>query len=84
MFLGSNLVGLIAGLTTGVIGAGSGYVLTPASMSSGVSGIMAVGTDQSHHFAKAIKRQQHSLARLLWSNANALTLSCHDVIITSV
>lgn len=54
MFLGSMLVGLIAGLITGVIGAGGGYILTPALMSFGVRGIMAVGTDQFHLFAKAI------------------------------
>lgn len=54
MFLGSIVIGLMAGLITGVIGAGGGYVLTPALMSIGVKGIMAVGTDQFHLFAKAI------------------------------
>jgi len=54
MFFGSILVGLLAGLITGVIGAGGGYILTPALMSFGVKGIMAVGTDQFHLFAKAI------------------------------
>jgi len=54
MFYGSILVGLIAGLITGVIGAGGGYILTPALMSFGVRGIMSVGTDQFHLFAKAI------------------------------
>jgi hypothetical protein len=54
MFFGSILVGLIAGLITGVIGAGGGYILTPALMSFGVRGIMCVGTDQFHLFAKAI------------------------------
>ena len=45
MFYGSILVGLLAGLITGVIGAGGGYILTPALMSFGIKGIMAVGTD---------------------------------------
>jgi len=54
MFYGSILVGLLAGLITGVIGAGGGYILTPALMSFGIKGIMAVGTDQFHLFAKAI------------------------------
>jgi uncharacterized membrane protein YfcA len=54
MFFGSIFVGLIAGLITGVIGAGGGYILTPALMSFGVRGIMSVGTDQFHLFAKAI------------------------------
>jgi len=54
MFLGSLFVGLIAGLITGCIGAGGGFVITPALMSIGVKGIMTVGTDQFHIFAKAI------------------------------
>lgn len=54
MLYGSILVGLLAGLITGAIGAGGGYILTPALMSFGVKGIMAVGTDQFHLFAKAI------------------------------
>jgi len=54
MFYGSIVVGLLAGLITGVIGAGGGYILTPALMSFGIKGIMAVGTDQFHLFAKAI------------------------------
>jgi uncharacterized membrane protein YfcA len=54
MFFGSVLVGLIAGLITGVIGAGGGYILTPALMSFGVRGIVCIGTDQFHMFAKAI------------------------------
>jgi uncharacterized membrane protein YfcA len=54
IFYGSILVGLLTGLITGVIGAGGGYILTPALMSFGVKGIMAVGTDQFHLFAKAL------------------------------
>jgi len=54
MFLVSLVIGLIAGLLTGCIGAGGGFVLTPALMSVGVKGIMAVGTDMFHIFAKAI------------------------------
>lgn len=54
MLVGSVLVGLVAGLITGVIGAGGGYILTPALMSLGVRGIMAVGTSQFHIFANAI------------------------------
>lgn len=47
-------IGLVAGLITGCIGAGGGFVITPALMSVGVRGIMAVGTDLFHIFAKAI------------------------------
>ena len=54
MFSISLLIGLVAGLLTGCIGAGGGFILTPALMSVGVKGIMAVGTDMFHIFAKAI------------------------------
>lgn len=54
MFIVSLLIGLVAGLLTGCIGAGGGFILTPALMSVGVKGIMAVGTDMFHIFAKAI------------------------------
>ncbi len=53
-FYGSILIGLCAGLITGCIGAGGGFIITPALMSLGVKGIMAVGTDMFHIFAKAI------------------------------
>ncbi|MHB1382283.1 MAG: sulfite exporter TauE/SafE family protein, partial [Thermoleophilia bacterium] len=54
IFLISIGVGLSAGLITGCIGAGGGFVITPALMSAGVKGILAVGTDLFHIFAKAI------------------------------
>ncbi|WP_003540214.1 sulfite exporter TauE/SafE family protein [Desulfotomaculum nigrificans] len=54
MFYGSMAIGVCAGLITGCIGAGGGFVITPALMSLGVKGILAVGTDQFHIFAKAI------------------------------
>ncbi len=54
IFVSSIFVGLCAGLITGCIGAGGGFVITPALMSAGVRGILAVGTDLFHIFAKAI------------------------------
>jgi uncharacterized membrane protein YfcA len=54
IFLVSIAVGLGAGLITGCIGAGGGFIITPALMSAGVKGILAVGTDLFHIFAKAI------------------------------
>jgi uncharacterized protein len=54
IFIVSILVGLGAGLITGCIGAGGGFIITPALMSAGVKGILAVGTDLFHIFAKAI------------------------------
>jgi uncharacterized membrane protein YfcA len=54
IFVASIVIGLIAGLITGCIGAGGGFVITPALMSAGIKGILAVGTDLCHIFAKAI------------------------------
>jgi len=54
IFGASVLVGLCAGLITGCIGAGGGFIIAPALMSAGVKGILAVGTDLFHIFAKAI------------------------------
>ncbi len=54
IFAASILIGLGAGLITGCIGAGGGFVIAPALMSAGIRGILAVGTDLFHIFAKAI------------------------------
>jgi len=54
IFVVSILIGLGAGLITGCIGAGGGFVIAPALMSAGIKGILAVGTDLFHIFAKAI------------------------------
>ena len=54
IFIVSILVGIGAGLITGCIGAGGGFIIAPALMSVGVKGILAVGTDLFHIFAKAI------------------------------
>ena len=54
IFIVSIAIGLGAGLITGCIGAGGGFIITPALMAAGVKGIMAVGTDTFHIFAKAI------------------------------
>ena len=54
IFLASIAIGLAAGLITGCIGAGGGFIIAPALMSAGVKGILAVGTDLFHIFAKAI------------------------------
>ncbi len=54
IFIVSIAIGLVAGLITGCIGAGGGFVIAPALMSAGIKGILAVGTDLFHIFAKAI------------------------------
>ena len=53
-FLVAIGVGFAAGLMTGSIGVGGGVVITPALMSVGIRGIIVVGTDLLHIFAKAI------------------------------
>ena len=59
IFLASIAVGVVAGLITGCIGAGGGFIIAPALMSAGVKGILAVGTDLFHIFAKAIMGSVH-------------------------
>ncbi len=54
IFVVSIMIGLGAGLITGCIGAGGGFIIAPALMSAGIKGILAVGTDLFHIFAKAI------------------------------
>jgi len=54
IFVVSIFIGVAAGLITGCIGAGGGFIITPALMAAGVKGILAVGTDLFHIFAKAI------------------------------
>jgi uncharacterized membrane protein YfcA len=54
IFILSILIGIGAGLITGCIGAGGGFIIAPALMSAGIKGILAVGTDLFHIFAKAI------------------------------
>jgi hypothetical protein len=54
IFIASILIGVCAGLITGAIGAGGGFIIAPALMSAGIKGILAVGTDLFHIFAKAI------------------------------
>ncbi len=54
IFVSSIFIGLCAGLITGCIGAGGGFIIAPALMSAGIKGILAVGTDLFHIFAKAI------------------------------
>ncbi len=54
IFLVSIAIGVLAGFITGCIGAGGGFIIAPALMSAGIKGILAVGTDLFHIFAKAI------------------------------
>ncbi len=48
------IVGFIGGLVSGFIGSGGAFVLTPAMMSIGVPGIVAVASNMCHKFPKAL------------------------------
>jgi hypothetical protein len=76
IFLISMAIGLAAGLITGCIGAGGGFIVTPALMAAGVKGILAVGTDLFHIFAKAIMGTtvHKKLGNVSWKLAIAFLL----------
>jgi uncharacterized protein len=48
------LVGFVGGMVSGFIGSGGAFVLTPAMMSLGVPGIVAVASNMAHKFPKAL------------------------------
>ena len=48
------VVGFIGGMVSGFIGSGGAFVLTPAMMSLGASGIVAVASNMAHKFPKAL------------------------------
>jgi len=53
-FLFLLLVGFVGGLVSGFIGSGGAFVLTPAMMSMGAPGIIAVASNICHKFPKAL------------------------------
>ena len=57
------LVGFVGGMVSGFIGSGGAFVLTPAMMSMGVGGVVAVASNICHKFPKALvgayKRHQY-------------------------
>ncbi|HSR37103.1 MAG TPA: sulfite exporter TauE/SafE family protein, partial [Desulfurivibrionaceae bacterium] len=48
------VIGLIGGLLSGFIGSGGAFVITPAMMSLGVPGAVAVASNMCHKFPKAL------------------------------
>ncbi len=48
------LIGFVGGLVSGFIGSGGAFVLTPAMMSMGVPGAIAVASNICHKFPKAL------------------------------
>lgn len=52
--LGLLVIGFVGGLVSGFIGSGGAFVLTPAMMSMGVPGVIAVASNLCHKFPKAL------------------------------
>ena len=48
------VIGFLGGLISGFIGSGGAFVLTPAMMTMGVPGVVAVASNMCHKFPKAI------------------------------
>jgi uncharacterized membrane protein YfcA len=71
-------IGFVGGLVSGFIGSGGAFVLTPAMMSLGVPGVVAVASNMCHKFPKALvgawKRYQFGQVDIklgLWMAASA-------------
>ncbi|MFZ5634947.1 MAG: sulfite exporter TauE/SafE family protein [Bacillota bacterium] len=47
-------IGFAGGLLSGFLGTGGGFVMTPAMMSLGIPGIMAVAANMAHKFGKSV------------------------------
>lgn len=62
------LVGLIGGMVSGFIGSGGAFVLTPAMMTMGVPGIVAVASNICHKFPKALvgALKRHEYGQVDW------------------
>jgi len=60
--VGLLVIGFVGGVVSGFIGSGGAFVLTPAMMTMGVPGIVAVASNLCHKFPKAlvgaVKRHQ--------------------------
>ncbi len=54
MAIGIVLLGLIGGTLSGFLGSGGAFVMTPGMMNLGIPGILAVGSNITHKFGKAI------------------------------
>ena len=71
------LIGLIGGLLSGFIGSGGAFVLTPAMMSLGAPGAIAVASNMCHKFPKAMvgayKRYKYGQADLKLGLVMAVT-----------
>ncbi len=62
------LVGFVGGLVSGFIGSGGAFVLTPAMMTLGVPGLVAVASNICHKFPKALvgALKRHKYGQVDW------------------
>jgi uncharacterized membrane protein YfcA len=62
------VVGIIGGMVSGFIGSGGAFVLTPAMMTMGAPGIVAVASNICHKFPKAIvgAMKRHEYGQVDW------------------
>lgn len=62
------VVGIIGGMVSGFIGSGGAFVLTPAMMTMGVPGIVAVASNICHKFPKALvgALKRHEYGQVDW------------------
>lgn len=62
------LVGFVGGMVSGFIGSGGAFVLTPAMMTLGVTGIVAVASNICHKFPKALvgALKRHKYGQVDW------------------
>jgi uncharacterized membrane protein YfcA len=62
------LVGLVGGMVSGFIGSGGAFVLTPAMMTLGAPGIVAVASNICHKFPKALvgALKRHKYGQVDW------------------
>ncbi|MTI83226.1 MAG: sulfite exporter TauE/SafE family protein [Firmicutes bacterium] len=61
MALELAVIGLLGGTLSGFLGSGGAFIMTPAMMSLGIPGIMAVAANITHKFGKAIQgAKKHS------------------------
>jgi len=49
-----SLLGFIGGILSGFIGSGGAFFMTPGMMNLGVTGVVAVGSNITHKFGKAM------------------------------
>jgi uncharacterized membrane protein YfcA len=62
------VVGFIGGMVSGFIGSGGAFVLTPAMMTMGAPGIVAVASNIAHKFPKALvgAMKRHKYGQVDW------------------